>query len=220
MNNTRPPASRLEARSRGLMCAWAVCFGLVGGAATAGAGRLDDLLTQKDLTPEGLVRVFADFAFELKPQLQEPESFLLLKRGDCADFSNLASTVLTHHGYTTKLVVVMMTNQAHVVCYVKEAGGFLDFNHRGDLHPVIASNGSLEDIAGKVAGDFRSEWLMASVFFYRCGSPVYLDISFATESQPARPAAGRVAKHRAKVAGSNTPPAAIASPSKKGSVPN
>jgi GH24 family phage-related lysozyme (muramidase) len=53
------------------------------------------LLFQKDLTPEGLARVFADFTFELGPQVQEPETFLRRKRGDCADFSNLASAVLT-----------------------------------------------------------------------------------------------------------------------------
>jgi hypothetical protein len=147
---------------------------------TAHAAGLTDLLKQKDLTPERLARVFAGFAFELRPQLQEPETFLQRKSGDCADYSNLASTVLTHHGYTTKMVVVMMSTQTHVVCYVKEAGGFLDYNHRADAHPVIASDGSLEDIAGKVAGDFRSQWHMASAFRFRSGSPVYLDSVFPT----------------------------------------
>jgi hypothetical protein len=148
--------------------------------ATTHAGGLNDLLNQKDLTPEGLARGFANFAFELRPQLQEPETFLQRKSGDCADYSNLAATVLTHHGYTIKMVVVMMSKQTHVVCYVKEAGGFLDYNHRADAHPVIASDGSLEDIAGKVAGDFRSRWQMASSFRFRSGSPVYLDSVFAT----------------------------------------
>jgi hypothetical protein len=183
------PMRRILSQAR--LCSWAICLGLICAVATAGAGGLNDLLTQKDLTPEGLARGFADFAFELRPQLQEPEAFLQRKTGDCADYSNLASTVLTHRGYTTKLVVVMMSKQTHVVCYVKEAGGFLDYNHRADAHPVIASDGSLEDIAGKVAGDFRSPWRMASVFRYRSGSPVYLDSVFAAASSPARPPAKR-----------------------------
>jgi hypothetical protein len=145
---------------------------------TRAAGGLNDLLNQKGLTPEGLARIFADFVYELRPQLQEPETFLQRKSGDCADYSNLASTVLSHHGYTTKMVVVMMSTQTHVVCYIKEVGGFLDYNHRADSHPVIASNGSLEDIATKVAGDFRCQWHMASAFRYHSGSPEYLDSVF------------------------------------------
>ena len=168
------------------ICAW-IWIGLARSAGAVGAVDLNNLLDQKNLTPEILVRGFADFAFELCPQVQKPEVFLQRKRGDCADFSNLASTVLTHHGYTTKLVVVMMDEQTHVVCYVKEAGGFLDYNHRTDLHPIIPSDGSLEDIAGKVAGDFRSRWRMASAFRYRSGLPEYLDMVF-----PAAPSAGPV----------------------------
>jgi len=155
------------------------------------------LLNRKDLTPEGLARVFADFAFELAPRVQEPEVFLQRKRGDCADFSNLASTILNQRGYTTKLVVVMMSKQTHVVCYVREAGGFLDYNHRADPHPIIASDGSLEDIAGKVAGDFRSDWQMASAFRYRSGSPVYLDTVFPADHALAPAVAARAAKNRA-----------------------
>jgi len=155
---------------------------------TAGAARVDDLMNQKDLTPESLARVFADFSFELAPKVQEPDAFLERKRGDCADFSSLTSTILAQHGYTTKLVVVMMGRQTHVVCYVKEAGGFLDYNHRADIHPIIPSDGSLEDIAGKVAADFHTPWRMASVFRYRKGLPVYLDSVFGTMSAGAQPA--------------------------------
>jgi hypothetical protein len=154
---------------------------------------LNELLNQRDLTPEGLAHVIAGFDFDLTPQVQEPEQFLRRKRGDCADFSNLASTILSHRGYTTKMVVVMMSKQTHVVCYVKEAGGFLDFNHRADSHPVIASDGSLEDIADKVARDFRSQWRMASAFRYHESSPVYLDSVFARGSSAVEE---RTAKNR------------------------
>jgi transglutaminase superfamily protein len=202
---------RGHSRTRAQAGFWGFCLAIVGAAATAGAGNLNDLFDQKDLTPEALARVIADFSFELDPQLQEPETFLQRKRGDCADFANLASLVLTHRGYTTKLVVVMMSKQTHVVCYVKEAGGFLDFNHRADTHPVIASDGSLEDIAGKVAGDFRSQWHMASAFRYRERSPVYLDSVFA--------AVGRAVKNRAAKATRTAPAASTAGPAEASAAP-
>jgi len=152
----------------------------------ADASDLANLMNRPVVTPEMVANEVAGFSFELTPQLQAPDAFLQRKRGDCADFANLASLVLTHQGYTTKLVVVMMSKQTHVVCFVKEAGGFLDYNHRADPHPVIASDGSLEDIARKVAGDFRSQWNMASVFRYQEKSPVFLDCLFASGSSPAR----------------------------------
>ena len=70
--------------------------------------------------------------------------------------------------------------KTHVVWYVEEALGFLDFNHRSDAHPVIASDGSLEDVAQKMAPNFRAPWQIASEF--RCGEklPVYLDSFFAS----------------------------------------
>jgi hypothetical protein len=202
------PIRRVPSRTRLLVGFWGICLSLICAAATAGAGQLNDLLDQKDLTPEGLARVMSDFSFELAPQLQEPGTFLQRKRGDCADFANLASTVLTHHGYTTKLVVVMMYKQTHVVCYVKEAGGFLDYNHRADAHPVIPSDGSLEDIAGKVAGDFRSHWRMASAFRYRESSPVYLDTVFPAASSPARSVVIRSAQAPRAMPPTGTVPAA------------
>jgi hypothetical protein len=179
-----PALSMANLPSRFLRKKWlkAMCLALVCAAATVRAASLNDLLEQKDLTPQGLAHVISDFSFELTPRLQEADSFLQRKRGDCADFANLASLVLSRRGYTTKLVVVMMSKQTHVVCFIKEAGGFLDYNHRADVNPVIASDGSLEDIAEKVAGDFRSDWRMASYFRYRESSPVYLDSVFATAS--------------------------------------
>ena len=131
-----------------------------------------------NLTPENLIHSFAGFTFELNAQLQDAETFLERKRGDCDDFASLASRLLTARGYQTKLVVVMMEQQTHVICYVKEAHGFLDFNHRSDPHPIIESDGSLEDIAQKVAGDFRARWLTASEFRYENKLPVYLDTVF------------------------------------------
>ena len=155
-----------------------VCLIAMGFCAAAHAGAVGALAGRMDLTPESFIRAFADFTFELNAQPQDAETFLQRKRGDCDDFASLASRLLTERGYKTKLVVVMMEQQTHVVCYVEEAHGFLDFNHRSDAHPIIESDGSLEDIAQKVAGDFRKRWQSASEFRYENKLPVYLEIVF------------------------------------------
>ena len=157
-----------------------VCLIASGFCGAIQAGALSTLAGQADLTPENLIRSFAGFTFELSAQPQDAEIFLQRKRGDCDDFAILASRLLTERGYKTKLVAVMMAQQTHVVCYVKEAGGFLDFNHRADAHPIMASDGSLEDVAEKVAHDFRARWQMASEFRCEKKLPVYLDSVFAS----------------------------------------
>lgn len=146
--------------------------------AEAQTGTVSILGGQTDLTPEKLIRLFAGFAFELSAQPQDAETFLQRKRGDCDDFASLASRLLTGRGYKTKLVTVMMERQTHVVCYVEEVQGYLDFNHRTNAHPVIQSDGSLENIAHKVADDFRSPWQTASEFRYENDRPVYLETVF------------------------------------------
>jgi len=163
-----------------------VCVITTGSGTVAHADALSALMGRTDLTPESLIRSFAGFAFELSAQPQDAEAFLQRKRGDCDDFASLASRLLTERGYKTKLVAVMMEQQTHVVCYVTEARGFLDFNHRTNAHPIIKSDGSLEDIAQKVAGDFRSRWQMASEFKYEDQRPIYLDNVFPSPA-PASP---------------------------------
>jgi hypothetical protein len=154
------------------------CLFVAGFHSLARGGALGDLAKQPDLTPEKLIRYCAGFAFELNAEPQDPDLFLQRKRGDCDDFATLVSQVLSGRGYKTKLVVVMMQQQTHVVCYVSEVHGFLDFNHRRDPHPIVASDGSLEDIAEKVAADFHGRWHMASEFKYQNKSPVYLNVAF------------------------------------------
>src|SRR4030095_7057176 len=51
----------------------------------ARAGELDTLRKQKSLTPEKLLRFFADFKFELGERVQDAETFLRRKSGDCDD---------------------------------------------------------------------------------------------------------------------------------------
>ena len=144
----------------------------------AHAGTVSALAGNADLTPGSLLRSFAGFTFELSAQPQDAETFLQRQRGDCDDFASLASRLLSDRGYKIKLVVVVMEQQTHVVCYVEEAHGFLDFNHRADAQPIIKSDGSLENIAHQVARDFRSRWLTASEFRYENDLPVYLETVF------------------------------------------
>jgi hypothetical protein len=155
---------------------WLVLLGVILAAqcATVHASEMAALAAQKDLTPATLLRSFAGFAFELGAKPQDPEVFLQRRRGDCDDFAQLASQLLSGLGYHAKLVVVMMEKETHVVCYVREAQGFLDFNRRAEPHPVAGSDGSLEDIAQKVAASFHSNWRMASEFRYENKLPRYL----------------------------------------------
>ncbi len=149
------------------------------------ADELARLRTLDSLTPGRFLSEFADFAFELGEHVQEAETFLTRKRGDCDDFASLAARVLTERGYRTKLVVVMMPAQTHVVCYVREAQGFLDFNRRAMAEPVVAADGSLEDVATKVARSFRSPWWMAAEVEYKDRQAVFIESAFPLESAPA-----------------------------------
>jgi hypothetical protein len=160
-----------------LLC-WLVALLCLGQTVTSRANEWDTFRHQSNLTPEKLLHYFATFDFELGTRVQSPETFLERRRGDCDDFATLASTVLTERGYSTKLIAIMMDGQTHVVCYVKEARGFLDFNHRADVHPVIQSDDSLNDIAAKVASYFRNPWLLASEIRYEGDRVVFLESSF------------------------------------------
>jgi hypothetical protein len=161
----------------------ALMLGLWPGASTG--ADLESFRQQKVLTPESFIRQFADFNYELRNKVQEPESFLTRRTGDCDDFSRVAALLLGERGYQTKVVVVMMERETHVVCHVPEVGGFLDFNHRKRNSPVVASDGSLEDIARKVSGDFRSRWRMASEVRYKGATAVFVNSVFYYPSAPA-----------------------------------
>jgi hypothetical protein len=142
------------------------------------AGEFARMQQDPDLSPQRLLSHFAGFAYELGEQLQDPETFLRRGRGDCDDFASLADRLLTERGWDCKLVVVMMERQTHVVCYVAEAEGFLDFNRRAVADPITRSAATLEDIADKVAGSFRSRWWVASEIEYREGHTVFLASAF------------------------------------------
>ena len=86
----------------------------------------------------------------------------------------LAALLLTERGYKAKIVVVMMERETHVVCFVTETGGFLDFNHRNQAKPVTKCTGTLESIAQTVATEFRSKWRMASEIRYEKAKRIFV----------------------------------------------
>ncbi len=130
------------------------------------------------LTPDRFIRYFADFRFKLSERRQAPEEFLASRSGDCDDFACLAAEILREKKYTTRLIAVFMSQQTHVVCYVDEIHGYLDFNRRGERCPVQAAGAKLEEVAEKVAAYFRTNWLYASEFTCQTNSPRFGRIVF------------------------------------------
>lgn len=128
-----------------------------------------DLLADTKLTPEGFIRKFAKFKFKLIDGVQPREEFLASQTGDCDDFATLAADVLAERGYRTHLVAVFMERQVHVVCYVAEAKAYLDYNNRSLASPLVATDGGLPDIAGKVAKSFHSAWRCVSEYTFKNG---------------------------------------------------
>jgi hypothetical protein len=145
------------------------------------------LRNDPNLTPERFGQYFRDFDFKLGAVRQAPESFLAAKAGDCDDFACLAAEVLREKHYTTKLVAVFMQGQTHVVCYVDEIHGYLDYNLRKEASAVQGASGKLEEIADKVAAYFRTPWRSASEFNYEANQPRFGRIIFASARSGSRP---------------------------------
>jgi hypothetical protein len=102
-------------------------------------------------------------------EVRKPETFLANRSGDCDDFATLAADLLRERGYSTRLVVVFMPNDVHVVCYVAETNSYLDYNRRKQVSPLVKCKGELEAIAASVARSFRSPWRSVSEFTFRNG---------------------------------------------------
>jgi hypothetical protein len=130
---------------------------------------LEELERDTHLTPERFIRTFADFGFESSRTVREPQVFLQRRCGDCDDFATLAADLLAKRGYTTRLIAVYMPKEVHVVCYVAEINGYLDYNRRQEASPVVKCDSELSSIAGSVAGSFHSEWLSASQYKFQSG---------------------------------------------------
>ena len=123
--------------------------------------------TSRAETPAQFASRFARFKFSYHEKVQEPDVFLSTHSGDCDDFATLADATLRESGYAPRLFAVRMKGLTHVVCYVPKAGAYLDYNNRAKSNPLVACDGSLNDIAGKVAKSFGRKWVAAYEFSYR-----------------------------------------------------
>ena len=130
---------------------------------------LDDLRKDQKLTPHRFASYFAHFQFVFHSEVQEPETFLLTQSGDCDDYAILADLILKEKGYKTRLITVRMPAAIHVVCYVEEAKGYLDYNNRNKFTKVVSSDGTLQDVALKVAHSFDSRWTSITEFTFENG---------------------------------------------------
>lgn len=148
----------------------------------AGAARavtLAELRAEPNLTPERLMAHFANFKFELGRKVRPPETFLANQSGDCDDFATLAADLLREKGYSTRLVVVYMPHDVHVVCYVAETNSYLDYNRRKQASPLVKCKGELEAIAASVAQYFRCPWRSVAEFTFRNGARHFVSMAFS-----------------------------------------
>ena len=120
-------------------------------------------LRQSDLTPQTFAALFTGFEFKFHDEIQSPDTFLATASGDCDDFATLAAKVLKEKGYTTRLIAVRMPKIVHVVCYVEESHGYLDYNNRA-TSALVRSESEISQIAGEVANSYGLSWSSASEF--------------------------------------------------------
>jgi hypothetical protein len=130
---------------------------------------LQELHNDATLTPQTFARHFSKFRFVFRADVQKPEDFLAAQAGDCDDYSTLAASELAARGYHTRLISVRMPNAVHVVCYVAEANGYLDYNKRAHGSGLVPSGESLSEIAGTVSKSFKASWSSVSEFTYTDG---------------------------------------------------
>lgn len=140
------------------------CLCLFWGVPGAHAFTVSELEADTHLTPASLLRRFADFKFKLCDGVQPRGQFLASQSGDCDDFAMLAADVLRKKGYHTRLIAVFMPLQTHVVCAVTEKKVYLDYNNRRLPSPLVPTDGSLRDIADKVARSFHTTWRCVSEY--------------------------------------------------------
>jgi hypothetical protein len=124
------------------------------------------LKSMQEITPEKLEQQFADFEFKFHAEVQDHDVFLRTKSGDCDDFATVAAEVLALKGYTPRMIAVRMKGETHVICYVEEAHGYLDYNTRKDAHPIVPCSPDITEIAHKVALSFGRDWVATYEFTY------------------------------------------------------
>ena len=130
---------------------------------------IEQLRTAPNLTPLNFSSLFSNFKFVFRGNVQAPDAFLSTESGDCDDFSTLAAAELAARGYTPRLIAVRMKKEVHVICYVNESSGYLDYNLRAKGGHVPC-NPDLAQIANSVAKSFKNApWTSVSEFTFSSG---------------------------------------------------
>jgi len=135
-------------------------------ASPASAVTMEQLRNDTKMTPARFARYFSNFKYQFHHEVQDPQTFLATQPGDCDDYATLASEVLGARGYKTRLITVRLPAVTHAVCYVEATKCCLDFNNRTYLIRTVSSDGSLTDIARKVAKSFDSKWTSVCEFTF------------------------------------------------------
>jgi hypothetical protein len=125
---------------------------------------LDELRNLPNLTPKKFARQFSEFRYEYGVEVQSPSNFLAREAGDCDDFALVASIIFSEKGYHPRMFLVRMRNLAHVVCYFPETHSYIDYNDRSYLFATTSSDGTMRDIAKKVAKSLDLEWTSVAEF--------------------------------------------------------
>jgi hypothetical protein len=152
-----------------LLLSLSVSLGLSFSALETRAVTLEQLHNDATLTPQTFARHFSQFRFVFQADVQKPSDFLATQAGDCDDYSTLAASELSARGYQTRLVAVRMKDLVHVVCYVTQANGYLDYNLRARGTGIVSCGPSLPEMADAVAKSFNSSWQSVSEFTYSDG---------------------------------------------------
>jgi hypothetical protein len=129
---------------------------------------LKELEAEPNLTPAHFADLFRDFSYDYSPYIQAPDAFLRNRAGDCDDYAVLANHILSRQGFQTRVIRVELvgTRINHVICYVAEKKGYLDFNNRKYSFNLERSGASLRQIASKVADSFERNWSTVTEYTY------------------------------------------------------
>jgi len=127
---------------------------------------MNELRAIPTLTPDKFAHLFSDFAYKFHPEVQPHDIFLRTKSGDCDDFATVAAEILRSRGYTPRMIAIRMKGETHVICYIAEEHGYLDYNTRKDKSPIVPCSPEIAAIATKVAAGFRRDWVATYEFTY------------------------------------------------------
>jgi hypothetical protein len=158
---------------------------------------LEELRKDAQLTPRKFAAAFSDFEYVYHEELQPHEQFLATKKGDCDDYATLAALLLGEKGYHPHLIAVRMPGLVHVVCYIEEIKGFLDFNAREYVARTVSCKPGLDQIAKKVAKTFEANWTSATEFSFKDGLKRH--IKTVVETAPYTPLANSVGTNEPSV---------------------